>query len=158
MPGTCICPCFLAKSVFVTAALFSRTRPKDHEDTCVRYPGPAYKLILTFCFLLLTCFVLNEKMLRSAFSLFSSKTVTGTVKSFVPARGFGFVTLPDGREVFVHNSEIKSTGFRMLVPETTVKFEIVEKDGKFRASQVRNLDDSPLTPPPAPKSSPAKAK
>ncbi len=81
------------------------------------------------------------------------KTMTGTVKSFVPARGFGFVSLQDGREVFVHNTEIKSTGFRMLVPNTTVKFELVEKDGKFRASQVRNLDDSPLVPPPAPSAS-----
>ena len=78
-----------------------------------------------------------------------SKTVTGTVKSFVPKRGFGFVSLEDGREVFVHNSEIKSTGFRMLVPNSKVKFELSDAvDGKIRATQVRNLDDSPIVPPP----------
>ena len=81
-----------------------------------------------------------------------SKTVTGTVKSFVPQRGFGFVTLEDGREVFVHNSEIKSSGFRMLVPNTKVKFELAHVDGKERATQVRNLDDSPIVPPPPPRS------
>ena len=74
--------------------------------------------------------------------------MTGTVKSFVASRGFGFVNLADGREVFVHNTEIKSTGFRMLVPNSTVKFELVENDGKMRATQVRNVDDSPITAPP----------
>ncbi len=84
--------------------------------------------------------------------LYTAKTFTGTVKSFVSKRGFGFVELADGKEVFVHNSEIKSTGFRMLVPQTQVKFELqTEQDGKLRALQVRNLDDSPIEAPPAPK-------
>jgi hypothetical protein len=37
----------------------------------------------------------------------------------------------------------------MLVPNTQVKFEVsTEPNGKLRAAQVRNLDDSPIVPPP----------
>ena len=74
-----------------------------------------------------------------------SLTKTGTVKSF--RGGFGFATMDDGKEVFLHQTEIKSTGFRAVAPNTKVKFEVVEKDGKLRASQIRNLDDSPIVAP-----------
>ena len=32
---------------------------------------------------------------------------SGTVKSFFGNRGFGFIILPDGREVFAHFSQIQ---------------------------------------------------
>ena len=37
---------------------------------------------------------------------------TGTVKWFSPKKGYGFITMEDGQEVFVHYSAIDGNGFR----------------------------------------------
>jgi len=52
---------------------------------------------------------------------------TGTVKWFNAEKGVGFIT-PDegGTEVFVHASDILSSGFRTLEENQKVKFEIMQ--------------------------------
>jgi CspA family cold shock protein len=52
--------------------------------------------------------------------------VTGQVKWFDSKKGFGFLQTDDGNEVFVHYSEISSTGFKNLEEGQKVEFEIVE--------------------------------
>lgn len=49
----------------------------------------------------------------------------GTVKWFNAEKGFGFIT-PDGAEsdVFVHYSEIQTSGFRTLEENQRVEFEV----------------------------------
>jgi len=49
----------------------------------------------------------------------------GTVKWFNGEKGFGFIT-PDGgaKDVFVHFSEIRGTGFRTLEENQRVEFEV----------------------------------
>ena len=50
---------------------------------------------------------------------------TGTVKWFNDKKGFGFIT-PDagGEDVFVHHSEVKTTGYASLAEGQKVQFEM----------------------------------
>jgi len=49
---------------------------------------------------------------------------TGTVKFFNAEKGYGFVSRPDGEDVFVHHSNVQGTGFRTLEAGQLVEFEI----------------------------------
>jgi CspA family cold shock protein len=51
---------------------------------------------------------------------------TGSVKWFDAKKGFGFITTDDGKDVFIHYSEIKSEGFRTLDEGQAVEFEVGE--------------------------------
>ena len=52
--------------------------------------------------------------------------MTGTVKWFNDAKGFGFVTPSDGqKDCFVHHSAIQGSGFKTLVDGETVEFDMV---------------------------------
>ena len=49
----------------------------------------------------------------------------GTVKWFNDSKGFGFITPSDGgKDVFVHHSAIKVSGFRTLAEGQQVTFEL----------------------------------
>jgi CspA family cold shock protein len=57
--------------------------------------------------------------------------VQGTVKWFNGEKGYGFITQENGPDLFVHYSEIQSSGFRTLNEGDRVEFEITEgKKGK----------------------------
>ncbi len=57
--------------------------------------------------------------------------VQGTVKWFNGEKGYGFITPEEGPDLFVHYSEIQSSGFRSLDEGAKVEFEITEgKKGK----------------------------
>ncbi len=50
---------------------------------------------------------------------------TGTVKWFNASKGFGFISPDEGSEdLFVHHSEIKTTGYATLDEGQKVEFEI----------------------------------
>ena len=65
---------------------------------------------------------------------------TGTVKWFNGEKGYGFIPPESGADLFVHYSEIQSSGFRTLNEGDKVEFEITDgKKGK-QASAVKVLN------------------
>jgi cold shock protein len=61
---------------------------------------------------------------------------TGVVKWFSPKKGYGFITLEDGREVFVHYSAIDGNGFRSLEQGEKVRFELTQGPKGLQAAKV----------------------
>ena len=53
-------------------------------------------------------------------------TVTGTVKFFNEAKGFGFITREGGPDVFVHYSAIQGGGFKTLAEGQQVEFTVTQ--------------------------------
>lgn len=73
-------------------------------------------------------------------------TMTGTVRFFNSAKGFGFIGPDEGeQDVFVHVSALKSAGIETLGEHQRVSFE-TENDKHGRGPQAVNLaiiDDAP---------------
>ncbi|ATZ63680.1 MULTISPECIES: cold-shock protein [Acinetobacter] len=55
-----------------------------------------------------------------------SNLSTGTVKWFNETKGFGFIAVDNGSDVFAHFSEIQADGFRVLLEGQRVQFTITE--------------------------------
>ncbi len=60
----------------------------------------------------------------------------GTVKWFNDQKGFGFITTEDGKDVFVHHTNIIADGFRTLPEGAEVQFEIEKGDKGPKAVRV----------------------
>lgn len=56
--------------------------------------------------------------------LHMEEKVSGTVKWFNSNKGFGFITVPEKGDIFVHYSDIQSEGFRNLSEGQIVDFNI----------------------------------
>ncbi len=64
----------------------------------------------------------------------------GTVKWFDPKKGYGFITMEDGNDIFVHYSAITMDGFKTLEENQRVEFDITEGPKGKQASNVRAAD------------------
>ncbi|HLH75545.1 MAG TPA: cold-shock protein [Candidatus Binataceae bacterium] len=60
----------------------------------------------------------------------------GVVKWFSPKKGYGFITMDDGQDVFVHYSAIGGVGFRSLEEGDKVSFEVMQGPKGLQASNV----------------------
>jgi len=69
-------------------------------------------------------------------TLSSAERFQGSCKWFNGLRGFGFITGEDGRDVFVHQSDIVSTSWRNLLVGQRVEYEVVEEKGRLKAKKV----------------------
>jgi CspA family cold shock protein len=63
----------------------------------------------------------------------------GTVKWFSNEKGYGFITLDEGDDVFVHYTEIQSDGYKSLTDGQRVEFDIVEGRKGKQASNVKPI-------------------
>ena len=55
--------------------------------------------------------------------------MTGKVKWFNAAKGYGFITGDDGKEVFVHFSAIQVDGYKTLDEGQAVEYEVKDGEG-----------------------------
>ena len=69
-----------------------------------------------------------------------SSMATGTVKWFNSEKGFGFIAPDDGsNDLFVHQTEIDTRGFRSLDEGQKVSFDVKEGAKGPQASKVQPL-------------------
>ena len=61
----------------------------------------------------------------------------GTVKWFDSKKGFGFISGPNGEDIFVHFSDIEGDGYRSLKDGVSVEYELYTTDKGTRARKVR---------------------
>ncbi len=61
----------------------------------------------------------------------------GVVKWFNSEKGYGFIQVDDGPDVFVHYSAIQSDGYRSLEQDQRVEFEISQGQKGPQADLVR---------------------
>jgi cold shock protein len=76
---------------------------------------------------------------------------TGIVKWFNAEKGFGFITPDDGsKDVFVHFSAIRGSGFRSLDEGARVQFEVGQGAKGPQAQDVTRTDGGPTEAAPRP--------
>jgi len=64
---------------------------------------------------------------------------TGTVKWFNAEKGFGFIEVEGGNDVFVHFSAIQGEGFKTLDEGQQVEFSVVQGNRGPQAENVVKL-------------------
>ena len=65
--------------------------------------------------------------------------LTGRVKWFNDAKGYGFIEQEGGRDIFVHYTAIDGEGFKSLTEGQKVEFEIIEGAKGPQATKVTKL-------------------
>jgi cold shock protein len=65
--------------------------------------------------------------------------LTGRVKWFNDAKGYGFIEQEGGRDIFVHYTAIAGEGFKSLTEGQKVEFEIIEGAKGPQATKVTKL-------------------
>jgi CspA family cold shock protein len=63
----------------------------------------------------------------------------GTVKWFNADKGYGFISVDGGQDVFVHFSAIVADGYRSLDEAQRVEFDVVQGPKGPQAENVRAL-------------------
>lgn len=60
----------------------------------------------------------------------------GKVKMFNQEKGYGFITMEDGRDVFFHYSQLKMEGFKTIDADAKVEFQLTETDRGLQAHDI----------------------
>ncbi len=61
----------------------------------------------------------------------------GTVKWFNSTKGFGFISQPEGEDVFVHFKSIVGEGYLSLAENDKVEFTVVQGEKGPQAAEVK---------------------
>ncbi|MBN1393386.1 MAG: cold shock domain-containing protein [Sedimentisphaerales bacterium] len=60
----------------------------------------------------------------------------GKVKWFNTRKGYGFISTDDGKDIFVHYSNITAEGYKTLAEGDPVTFDVVDGEKGLRAENV----------------------
>ena len=63
----------------------------------------------------------------------------GKVRWFNPEKGFGFIDRGDGKDIFVHFSQIQEEGYKTLEEGQEVEFEVFMSDRGLQAKNVTKV-------------------
>lgn len=63
--------------------------------------------------------------------------MTGKVKWFNASKGYGFITVDGGTDVFVHFSAIVQEGYKTLTEGQNVELEVVDGEKGKKAANVK---------------------
>jgi cold shock protein len=69
----------------------------------------------------------------------SDQRMTGTVKWFNDQKGYGFLAVEGGKDVFVHHSAIQAQGYRTLTEGDRVEFTMEQGAKGPAAANVRKI-------------------
>lgn len=64
---------------------------------------------------------------------------TAIVKWFNDSKGYGFAVMEDGRDVFLHYSQIKGSGFKTLSEGQKIEFAMYEGTKGLEAKEITKL-------------------
>lgn len=64
------------------------------------------------------------------------KDMQGKVKWFNAEKGFGFIDRGEGKDIFVHYSQIMQEGYKSLNEGEVVEFELFQSDRGMQAQHV----------------------
>ena len=68
---------------------------------------------------------------------------TGKIKWFNENKGYGFILQEsDGKDIFVHYSDIDGDGFRTLSEGESVEYELIEGPKGYHAKNVKKVDSA----------------
>jgi cold shock protein len=65
-----------------------------------------------------------------------SQRLVGSVKWFSEQKGYGFISQPDGEDVFCHFSAINMSGYKTLREDQRVEFEVEQGPKGLQAVNV----------------------
>jgi len=77
--------------------------------------------------------------MREIFRKEASALAEGVVKWFNEKKGYGFISMEDGKDIFVHYSSIDTAGFKTLTEGDKVSFDIEESNRGPVAKNVSKL-------------------
>ncbi|MCP5051162.1 MAG: cold shock domain-containing protein [bacterium] len=63
----------------------------------------------------------------------------GKVKWFNSQKGYGFIEMDNGKDIFVHYNAIQGQGFKTLEEGDAVEFEIQQSDKGEKAENVTRI-------------------
>lgn len=61
---------------------------------------------------------------------------SGKVKWFDAKKGYGFIVADDGKDAFVHYSNILMSGYKTLEPDQAVSYDVEELEQGLKAINV----------------------
>jgi cold shock CspA family protein len=73
--------------------------------------------------------------------------LTARVSKLFPKKGYGFITAPDGREIYFHKNAVLNRGFNKLKTGAKVRFAEEQGEKGLQASTVRMIARAPRVEP-----------